>query len=271
MNYAGIDLHKRDLVVSIVSDTGAFHKPVRFSCREVDRIEMFFKPYRPFKAVIEASASYRWLYDLLRPLGEVVLAHPLKLRAIVSARAKTDKLDSELLARLLQANLIPTAYIPPEDYQRLRDLARTRARLSARATTTKNELHALLARRNIHPPTMHGLFSRRGLRWLASLALDDSGDFQRDELLERLSHYERQLTRCDERLSTVAGGFKEIEAIRDLHGIGLFSALLIVGELGEPERFRRPGQVGAYAGLTARVRQSGGHCYHGRISKQGSP
>lgn len=41
-------------------------------------------------------------------------------------------------------------------------------------------------------------------------------------------------------------------------------------EIGEPERFRNARQVGAYAGLTARVRQSGGHDYHGRISKQGS-
>jgi hypothetical protein len=32
-------------------------------------------------------------------VGEVVLAHPLRLRAIAMARAKTDRLDAALLAR----------------------------------------------------------------------------------------------------------------------------------------------------------------------------
>ena len=45
----------------------------------------------------------------------------------------------------------------------------------------------------------------------------------------------------------------------------------IVAELGEVERFRTAKQVGAYAGLTSRVHQSGGHCYQGSITRQGSP
>jgi transposase len=53
--------------------------------------------------------------------------------------------------------------------------------------------------------------------------------------------------------------------------VGLYTALVIVGELGEIERFRFAHQVGAYAGLTSRVRQSGDHCYYGKITRQGSP
>jgi transposase len=47
--------------------------------------------------------------------------------------------------------------------------------------------------------------------------------------------------------------------------------LVIVAELGEVERFRSAKQVGAYTGLTSRVHQSGGHCYRGSITRQGSP
>ncbi len=57
----------------------------------------------------------------------------------------------------------------------------------------------------------------------------------------------------------------------DIYGIGLYSALLIVAELGEVERFCTAKQVGAYAGLTVRIHQSGGHCYYGSITQQGSP
>ena len=34
---------------------------------------------------------------------------------------------------------------------------------------------------------------------------------------------------------------------------------LVVAEIGEPERFTQPGQVASYAGLAARVYQSGEH------------
>jgi transposase len=47
--------------------------------------------------------------------------------------------------------------------------------------------------------------------------------------------------------------------------------MVVIGEFGDVMRFRRAKQVAAYAGLTARVNQSGEHCYHGHISKQGSP
>jgi len=59
-------------------------------------------------------------------------------------------------------------------------------------------------------------------------------------------------------------------ALEVLHGIGRCAALLVVAEIGEPERFRNARQVGAYAGLTARVHQSGSRSVHGGISKQGS-
>ncbi|WP_391524841.1 transposase [Lacipirellula limnantheis] len=56
-----------------------------------------------------------------------------------------------------------------------------------------------------------------------------------------------------------------------MYGVGLYAALVVIGELGEIERFRSAHQVGAYAGLTSRVRQAGDPCYYGKITRQGSP
>jgi transposase len=72
-------------------------------------------------------------------------------------------------------------------------------------------------------------------------------------------------------MTTLCAAFPQTEVLTSIHGIGLFSALLIVGEIGEVDRFRTAKQVGAYAGLTSRVHQSGDHCYRGPISRQGSP
>jgi transposase len=270
MRYVGIDLHKRFLVACVQDEAGCTLALEQMECRDTSRIAQFFDTHRPFRAVIEASSSYRWLYDLLSPRGEVVLAHPLQLRAIVAGRAKTDKLDAALLAKLLRAGLIPQSYVPPVPYQHLRDLTRARARLSRQAAAAKNEMHALLTRRNIPSPFVT-LFGPRGRRWLASLELGPVDGLVRDELLARLEHYDAALAAQDRLLDELAGSFPQVKALTCLFGIGLYSALLIVAEIGEPWRFADARQVGAYAGLTARVHQSGSECYSGRITRQGSP
>ena len=119
MHYIGIDLHRRSVMIAVQDEKGVTLQIRNLDCSTPATIRRFASQYQPFEAVIEASSSYRWLYDLLVPLGDVLLAHPLRLRAIVSGRAKTDKLDAQLLASLLRADLIPKAYVPPRSYMEL--------------------------------------------------------------------------------------------------------------------------------------------------------
>jgi len=72
------DLARRGAARNLLPDesrqSGRRPAPRTFCCRDVDAVHAFFEVHRPFRAVIEASSSYRWLYGLLAPLGEVVLA-----------------------------------------------------------------------------------------------------------------------------------------------------------------------------------------------------
>lgn len=270
MWHVGIDLHRRTVVVAAVSDSGDVQSPRTLECQNPAAILDYFRQLGPFRAVIEATGSYRWLYDLLAPRGSVLLAHPSRLSAMVQRRSKTDKLDALLLAHLLRINQIPTAYVPPTVYQQLRDLTRWRARLQRESTCVKLQLHALLARHNLHPP-YRKLFGPRGLAWWRRQDFGFTGNLHRDDLLARIEYHQRQIATYDERLAEVAQQFPEVDALLPLPGIGVYTALLVIAELGEVHRFRTAKQVGAYTGLTSVVRQSGGHCYRGSISRQGSP
>ena len=269
MWYVGIDLHRRTAVVAMVDDQMNRVRPRTFQCSRPRQIVEFISKHRPFKAVIEASCAYRWLHDLLAPHGEVVLAHPLLLKSVWNRRAKTDKKDAEELADLLRSDRIPRAYIPPERYQGLRDLTRERARMVWGRTEAENALHSILWRANIESP-FTSLSGKGALEWLESLELPAHVAPMRDERVERVRYFERATDRLDADLARVAAGFPETAALTDIHGIGLYSALLIIAEIGEPGRFTNPGQVAAYAGLTPRVRQSGDSDRRGRISKDGS-
>jgi transposase len=270
MWHVGIDLHREFVVMAAVTDGGEAMSPLRIPCAETAAIAETLKALGAFRAVIEASGTYRWLYDLLRPYGTILLAHPLRLRAMVQRRTKTDKLDAQLLANLLRINQIPLAYIPPEPYQQLRDLTRNRARLVRDQAEVKIKLRALLARQNRQAP-YRVPFGVRGLAWFRKQDFGPMENLVRDELLARLEHFGKQLAILEAHVNQVQAAFPQVEVLLDIHGIGPYTGLLIVAELGEVQRFSTAKQVGAYAGLTARVHQSGGHCYRGSITRQGSP
>ena len=57
MNYIGIDLHKKSISICVVDQFRQVVSRKRFSCRKVDEIESFFREFRPFQGVVEATAS----------------------------------------------------------------------------------------------------------------------------------------------------------------------------------------------------------------------
>ena len=102
MHYVKIDLHKHTMVVAVDDNEGPVGKACSYACQDVAAIKEYMERLRPFRGAIEASSSYRWLHQLLSPLGEVMLAHQRRLRAITDGRAKTDNLYAALLAKLLR-------------------------------------------------------------------------------------------------------------------------------------------------------------------------
>ena len=119
---------------------------------------------------VEATYGWEWLAELLEDAGyELHLAHPLRTKAIASARVKTDAVDARTLAQLLRADLLPEAYVAPRELRDLRDLLRQRVVLTQMRSALKNRVHALIARQGIR----HGhtdLFGRAGQATLAQLA-----------------------------------------------------------------------------------------------------
>ncbi len=148
-------------------------------------------------------------------------------------------------------------------------MTRERERLVWGRVEGENALHTILWRTNVESP-FQSLASDGALTWLATLQVPPYLAVMRDERIERIRYFKKAVDRIDATLEPVATDFPETEALLDIHGIGLYSALLIIAEIGEPERFSNPAQVAAYAGLAPRVRQSGSTDRRGRISKDGS-
>ena len=62
---------------------------------------------------MEATASYEWLVQLLKPLAQDwVQAHPGKMRVIAESSKKSDTLDAQTMAEFLALDMIPKAFRP---------------------------------------------------------------------------------------------------------------------------------------------------------------
>ena len=98
-------------------------------------------------AVFEASRNWPYYAGMIQPYcNKVVMAHPLKVKAIASAKIKTDTIDSEVLSDLLRADLIPESYMPGLEIVELRETLRYRAGLSKMRGQLKTKVKNILSR-----------------------------------------------------------------------------------------------------------------------------
>lgn len=225
---------------------------------------------RPIRLVMEACGNWQYLYECWEQLAEEIqLAHPLKTKAIASARIKTDKIDKRILAQLGMADLVPQAYIPPREIRDLREILRHRAFLVALQTKVKNRIHAYLWKLGIE----HGLtdlFSKAGLAWLKAVELREPFRILVDQDLNVLGTIQQEIQTATKTIDRLATTDPRVNLLLPMRGIGKYSALLILAEIGEIARFPGPKQLVSFAGLCPSTHQSGKVAYHGRLTKQGS-
>jgi transposase len=270
MLYAGIDLHQKYMVVVVLDRDGALVDERRLP-NDAEVIRAYFGGLgEPVRAVVEAMGSWHWLYDVLTEEGiATMLAHPLKLRAIAEAKLKNDQVDARMLAHLLRTGLIPAAYVASPAVRTLRELLRHRAALVRMGTQLKNRVRALLARRNVQL-VGRSLMAGRTRQELAAVSLDAVARQEVTHCLALLDALAGHVGELDAEIRRRASDDPHATLLMTVPGIGYYLALLIVAEVGVVDRFVSARKLASYAGLVPTTRSSGGHTYHGRITKQGS-
>lgn len=274
MKYVGIDLHKQTISVCVVDQSRTVLKRRKLRCDDEPSIRAFLLTLGgPFRAVVEATASYEWLMRLLEPLAEkVLLAHPGKLRVIAESTRKSDRVDAQVLAEFLARDEVPQSYRPTPRQRAHRRLVRHRDRVQRRITALKNRLRRLLADHNADVPW---LFTARGLEDLRTLTLPDADRFVVEQTLAEWHFQRGRLRDVEEQLQAFAeaGPFREKEQraiLRSIPGVGFVTSEVVLAELANVDRFRSQKKAVAYAGLVPGRRESAGKRRDLGIEKTGS-
>lgn len=150
--FVGLDVHLRTCHATVMDEQGKILRQEKFPNERLE-LERILKGIDDAKVAMEACYCWQPVYELLETMGhEVELAHPTKTRIIAEAKIKTDATDSEALAHLLRADLLPPSYVPSRELRELRELVRLRTYLVRERAKFKNKIRAELAKRGITRP-----------------------------------------------------------------------------------------------------------------------
>jgi len=228
------------------------------------------------RMVIESCRDWSRTYELVEDLvEEITLAHPLKVKAIASAKIKTDKIDSHVLARLLMANLIPQAHLRKGDNRIKQRLIRHRAFWVVMRTRVKCRIHDLVDSQ-LWPPEVlkakpRGLFSKQGMKWLASLEWAREEDrMMVESYLRVMEAINKEILVSNDMVEEIYQKDREAQLLTTIPGIGVTLATLISTEIDGIDRFPSPSKLCSYAGLVPSTHSSGGKTYHGKITLEGN-
>lgn len=270
MEYIGIDLHKKGFNACVMSGSGDILFEEKYD-NNINSLSTLTSSFPNSSFVLEATQNWMWIVrELQRRSISVTLAHPLKTKAIASARIKTDELDAQTLAHLLRANLVPMSYIPTIEEQEERDLARCRCQLVKQQTWIKNQIHSLLTKENLIPKVTD-LFGKKGRAWLSEQKLSENKEIILKEFLSLLTDTKEKISVLDTRIKDLAKGKRSVEILTSIPGFGVITAFILASELGDPTRFPSGKKAASYFGLVPSVYQSGRTKRIGTITKLGNP
>jgi transposase len=141
----GLDVH-RDFAQVAIWQGGVVSEAGRFATTP-EGVRAFAAGLGPADEVaLEATGNTWAIVALLASCaGRVVVSNPVKTRAIAEAKVKTDKVDAEILARLLAADFLPPVWLPDPATSALRRQVLRRANIVRQRTRLKNQVHVAMS------------------------------------------------------------------------------------------------------------------------------
>ena len=273
--YTGIDVHKKDWVVTVLCQGEELYHAVIGSDPVV-----LIKILRRFEAsevhtVYEAGPTGYWLHDALVEAGFDSMVTPPSLVPRIGVKVKTDRRDSRKLAMMLSGGFLRRVHVLTPEERAHRQLLRTRNQIEHHRRQTQNQIKSMLLFHGKRPlEEQKERWSEGHVKWIESIeweypvlktAMESMLKMYR-ELTEEYKH----LTSEIEQLGLTEKYRERVGLLTQIPGIGTFTAMAILVELQNIERFKRADQLASYLGLTPSQHSSGEKIRMGHITRCGN-
>lgn len=267
--FIGLDVHKHYLIaIGVDADLNQIYGPKRVELSHLDQwVQKTLN--QDDDLVIEMTTNTWQLYDDLAPhVHSVTVVHPPHVALITRSQVMTDKIAASHLARLLAKELLVSIWVPPVEVRELRALIAQRSKMTRLATQAKNRLHSLLHRHHLVPPDGNPFLSEKRDWWL-NLPISTLEKINLQSDLDTLDFATAQVKQLTDALTALAAQDERATLLMHIPGVGIITAMTILAAVGEIQRFPDAKHLVGYAGLGARVHDSGMTTRTGRITKTG--
>jgi transposase len=188
-----------------------------------------------------------------------------------------DRIDSLKLAKHLKYDVLfgnkkdklPEVYVPKNEVRDLRSLFTTYMMNNKKKTMAKNRVHSLLKQQglclNMNKEDIFG----NGYDILSKVQLRDVIKFQIQQLLNEIAFFENSLNEIKKKILEQGKIFqKEIDLLISIKGISVFTAIAIMTDIADINRFENAKRLCAYLGVSPTIDSSNKTTKIGGINKQ---
>jgi transposase len=263
--YVGIDSHLKSWNVTVMSDEMELRNFTQEPASK--QLSSFLRKHYPgadYRCVYEAGfAGFNAQRELSADGISCIVIHPADVPSSdKEKRQKSDRVDSRKLARGLKNKDFGPIYVPDLELQQDRSLLRTNNKITNDITRVKNRIKSFLMFFGIRvPKEFQGKNWRKGfMSWLSTIKPGGQADVSFQILLKELWMLKEQESILDKGIRELSATEKykqRVELLMSIPGIGLQTAMILLTEIGDINRFPTIKELSAYFGLIPERHDSG--------------
>jgi transposase len=296
----GLDVHK-DTVVATIKGTGIKEETRTFATftSELEALSEWLVSHKVTHIAMESTGIYwRPVYYILEEQFEIILVNARHIKNVPGH--KTDKKDSEWIAKLLLSGLLKHSFVPDGWVRELRTLLRHRRKLVNERSKEKNRLQNILEDANIKlGSVVSDIFSKTG-QGIVNLLLEGITDpitlsnqakgslvnkkqalaqalygrfsdrhrFMIGLIKETMSALDKLIGQLDAQIeSCLADKHTQLGLLQTIPGVSRQSAVGIISEIGtEMAQFVSDKHLASWAGVCPGNNESAGKVRSARVT-----
>lgn len=221
---------------------------------DVEELKIYLSSLRGKKVLtIEESTASQWLYTELKDyVDKLIVCDPYR-NHLLTEGAKTDKIDSIKLVKLLKADMLKEVYHTGDELIYLRKIVSGYEDIVKAGVRFKNQKDALF---------------RAVQRESKKDSLDSSAEnFVLEGLDRGIEAYEKEKKRYEQLFNEQVKKYNVAKLIKGLPGFKNINSIKVLAKVIDARRFPDAGHFLSYCGLIKLTRMSGGVVYGKKNSR----
>ena len=263
MQFVGVDLHTNRFTCCYRGEGKEKKETVTFDLTSYGIAQFCQTLTVETYVLVEATITTFAFVRLIQPMvKEVIVANTYELQQISLARKNTDKIDADILCRIIKMQVlsgeqaVSPVVVPPVEIQNLRGFFTTYRLYRKQTTQIKNRIHSLV-KEKLYGFTQEEIFGKKDRAEIRKLENNTAMSFQINQLMDHLEYLEVQIDELEDKIKEYAESYmREIEILTSMKGIGVFTAIAVIADIIEVNRFKNSKAFTSYLRSAPKVSNS---------------